>query len=139
VKHTTAFEVAVPRDRVVAYLSDPRHLVQGNHPGPVIERSEGDLASGSWFVLAFDQIRARIEYTAYEPPSLIRVTVTMSGRLSGGSHGVEEFRLAQAGEGRTRVEIDTDGTGSWIRWAPLMRVSQNLLWRRLAKKIEAEA
>ena len=138
-KHSGSLEVDVPRDRVAAYLSDPRNLVQGNHPRPVIERSDGPLVSGSWFVLALDQIRVRVEYTEFGPPSRILVTITMSGRLSGGSHGTEEFRLSELDDGRTRVEITADGTGSWIRWAPLQRASQNLLWRRLARKIEAEA
>jgi carbon monoxide dehydrogenase subunit G len=139
VKQSSTVEVAVPRDRVVAYLSDPRHLIHANHPRPVVERSEGPLASGSWFVLALDQIRARVEYTSYEPPDRILVTVSMSGRLSGGSHGTEEYVLSEVAEGRTRIAISGDGSGSWIRWGPFVRASQNFLWRRLAKRIEAQA
>jgi hypothetical protein len=63
----TTFDVLVPRERVAAFLAEPRHLLAANHRGPVVEQSDGPLGAGSWFVLAFDQLRVRVEYTLFEP------------------------------------------------------------------------
>jgi carbon monoxide dehydrogenase subunit G len=137
---STVFEVAVPRDRVVTYLAEPRNLLVANHKGPVLEQSDGPLASGSWFVLGFDQLRARVEYVTFEPPERIAVAVSMSGRGSGGMRSVQEFRLSELEDGRgTRVEATADGTGGWLSWEPLTRVAQRLTWRRLRKQIERSA
>jgi carbon monoxide dehydrogenase subunit G len=137
---STVFDVAVPRDRVVAYLSEPRHLIAANHKGPVLQRSEGPLGTGSWFVLGFDQLRARIEYTTFEPPTSIAVTVAMTGIGSGGATSQHEFRLSELdGGSATRIEESAEGDGGWLRWAPLQRAAQNMTWRRMRKQIEATA
>jgi hypothetical protein len=137
---STVFDIAIPRDRVIAYLAEPRHLIVANHEGPVVERSDGPLASGSWFILGFDQLRARIEYVVFEPPTMIAVKVEMTGRGSGGMTSVQEFRLSEVDGGRgTRVEATADGTGAWLRWEPLVRAAQHLTWRRLRKQIERSA
>jgi carbon monoxide dehydrogenase subunit G len=137
---STVFEVAVPRDRVLAYLAEPRHLLVANHKGPVLDQSDGPLASGSWFVLGFDQLRARVEYVTFEPPERIAVAVSMSGQGSGGMRGVQEFRLSELKDGRgTRVKAIADGSGGWLRWEPLTQVAQRLTWRRLRKQIERSA
>jgi hypothetical protein len=71
-----------------------------NHDGPVLDRSAGPVASGSWFVLGFDQLRARVDYVLYEPP-LITAKVQLTGRGSGGAAAVHEFRLSGL-DGRDR-------------------------------------
>jgi uncharacterized protein YndB with AHSA1/START domain len=140
VRLTTSFEVAIPRDRVAAYLADPRHLLVANRTGPIVERSDGPLAAGSWFVLAFDQLRARVEYTAYEPPYKLAATVSMTGRGSGGMTSSQDFVLSEVEDGRaTRVDASAEGTPGFIRWAPLIRASQSLTWRHLRQRIETSA
>jgi carbon monoxide dehydrogenase subunit G len=140
VRITTVFDVSVPLDRVVAYLGDPRHLITANHKGPVIEQSDGPLASGSWYVLGFDQLRARVEYTVYDPPRRIAASVSMTGRGAGGSSAAQEFVLSELDEGAaTRVEASIDGEGGWIHWAPLVRIGQSMTWRRMRAQIDASA
>jgi carbon monoxide dehydrogenase subunit G len=137
---STIFEVAVPLPRVFAFLCDPRNLITANHDGPVVEQSTGPFGVGSWFVLAFDQIRARVEYTAFEPTRRLAVSVVMSGRGAGGMSSKQEFVLtALDGGSGTRIEATADGTGGWIRWGPIVRASQAATWRRLSKRIEASA
>ena len=138
VRITTTFDVHVTPDRVATYLADPRHLLVANHDGPVIEQSEGPLASGSWFVLRFDQLRVRVEYTAFDPPRRVAAIVSMTGRGARGSTATYEFVLTKldGGEG-TRVDASVDGEGGWIRWGPLQRMSQSLTWRRMRQGIEA--
>lgn len=137
---STTFEVAVPPARVFAFLSNPRNLITANREGPVVEQSDGSLGVGSWFVLAFDQLRARVEYTALEPTRKIAVSVAMSGRGSGGMSGTHEFVLsALEGGSATRIEATADGSGGWLRWGPFVRASQSAAWRRLSQRIEASA
>jgi Polyketide cyclase / dehydrase and lipid transport len=133
---STTFDVHVSPDRVAGYLADPRHLIAANHKGPVLERSDGPVATGSWFVLGFDQLRMRVDYVLYEP-RLIRAKVEFSGRGSGKLSAVHGFRLTPLAAGEaTRVEADVDGTGGWLGWEPLMRAGQRLRWRQLRKQIE---
>jgi carbon monoxide dehydrogenase subunit G len=134
----TTFDVSVPPERVAAYLGDPRHLITANHTGPVLEKSEGPLTTGSWFVLKFDQLRARVEYTMYDPPRRIAASVAMTGRGSGGIKTTQVFVLS-ALDGRvgTRVEASIEGEGGWMHWGPLMRIGQGLNWRRMRRRIEA--
>ena len=137
---TAVFDVAVPRDRVIAYLAEPRHLIVANHEGPLIDRSDGPLATGSWFIFGFDQLRVRIQYVAFEPPTRIAVELAMTGRGSGGMTAVQEFRLSELDGGRaTRIEATADGSGGWLRWGPLRRAVQKLTWRRLRQQIERTA
>jgi carbon monoxide dehydrogenase subunit G len=137
---STTFDVAVPAGRVFAFLSNPRNFIAGNHIGPVVEQSDGPLAAGSWFVLAFDQLRMRVEYTAFEPSRRVAVATSMSGRGSGGMWSKQEFVLTELDGGSgTRVEATADGAGGLLRWGPLVRASQALTWRRIRHKIEASA
>lgn len=137
---STVFDVAVPPGRVAAYLAEPRHVIVANHKGPVLEQSDGPLATGSWFVLGFDQLRVRVEYLTFEPPTRIAVAVSMSGRGSAGMRSVQEFRLSELDRGRgTRVGANAEGSGGWLHWEPLMRLAQRLMWRRLRKQIERSA
>jgi carbon monoxide dehydrogenase subunit G len=131
-------EVATSPDRVVAFLSHPRNLIAANHKGPVVERSEGPLASGSWFVLAFDQLRARVEYVTYEPPTRISAYVSLSGLGSGGARWRHDYVLTPKGTG-THVAVAVDGRDGLIRWAPFQRAVTRLALRRLKAKIEASA
>ena len=137
---STTFDVAVPPSRVFEFLTDPRNLITANHEGPVIEQSDGPLGAGSWFVLAFDQIRARVEYIAFEPTRKLTVSVVMSGRGAGGMSSTQQFVLAELdGGSRTRIEATADGSGGWLRWGPVVRATQSASWRRLSKRIEASA
>ena len=140
VRMTTTFDVSVPPDRVAAYLADPRHLLVANHKGPIIEQSDGPLGSGSWYVLKFDQLRARVEYTTYDPPRSLAASVIWTGRGAGGVKATQEFVLTELdGHAGTRVNASVDGEGGWIRWQPLQRMSQSLNWRRMRRRIEASA
>ena len=139
-RSSTEFDVAVPRDRVVAYLSNPRNLVMANHEGPVVEQSNGALADGSWFVLKLDQIRLRIEYLSYAPPERLVVQVSATGLGSGGMDSSQEFTLSELPGGLgTRVESVVEGAEGWLRWGPLLRWSQSRYWRRLRERMEAAA
>lgn len=82
---STSFEIDLPPYRVAEYLAEPRHLLAANHKGPTVAQSEGPLVAGSWFILAFDQLRAHVEFVVFEPPERIAVTVTMSGPGSAGT------------------------------------------------------
>jgi polyketide cyclase/dehydrase/lipid transport protein len=137
---STTFEVPVPRDRVFAFLSNPRNLIAANHTGPVVDQSEGALGPGSWFVLAFNQLRMRVEYVVWEPTSRIAVAMVMTGRGSGGLAARQQFVLTQLNGGeRTQIGATVEGTGGFIQWEPLMRAAQSMAWRRLRKKLEASA
>jgi uncharacterized protein YndB with AHSA1/START domain len=137
---TTTFDVHVAPDRVAAWLADPRHLLVANHDGPVIEQSEGSLGPGSWFVLRFDQLRVRVEYTEFDPPRRIVAIVSMSGGGARGSTATQSFVLTKLdGEAGTRIDASVEGEGGWIRWGPLQRMSQMLTLRRLQQQIEATA
>jgi hypothetical protein len=138
---STTFEVSAAPERVAAYLADPRHLVVANHPRPVIERSAGPQAAGSWFVLALDQIRVRVEYTVFDPPVKIAAQTSTTGRLSGNMQGSQEFVLTPlAGARGTRVHATVEGEGGWLRWAPvLLRASRSLYWRRMRLRMEESA
>ncbi|HEY2888129.1 MAG TPA: hypothetical protein VGJ17_05905, partial [Candidatus Limnocylindrales bacterium] len=96
----TTFDVSVPPDRVSAYLADPRHLLMANNRGLVVEQSDAPLAAGSWYVLAFDQLRVRVEYTVFDPPRTIAVQVAISGRGSAGAITAQEFSLSAIDDGR---------------------------------------
>jgi carbon monoxide dehydrogenase subunit G len=136
----TSFDVAVPPQRVFAFLSNPRNLITANHPGPVIERSDGPFSPGSWFLLAFDQIRVRVEYPQVEPNRRLAAAVTMSGRGSGGASSRWIFDLSELdGGGGTRVEASAEGSMGWLRWGPLNRALKRRMWRSLSKRIEARA
>jgi carbon monoxide dehydrogenase subunit G len=137
---STTFEVPIPPSGVFAFLSNPRNLITANHEGPILERSDGPPAAGAWFVLGFDQLRARVEYTAFEPDRRLAASVVMSGRGSGGMSSRQEFLLSALGDGSaTRVDAAADGDGGWLRWAPLMRASQRAAWRRMRARMVASA
>ena len=136
---STVFEVPIPPDRVAVYLGDPRNLAAANHKGPVVERSDGPVATGSWFVLAFGQLRARVEYVQYDPQAIV-AKVAITGRGSGGIVATHAFQLSPLDGGKaTRVEATIDGTGGLITWEPAMRAAQRLTWRRMRQRMEKTA
>ena len=137
---STTFDVPVPPSRVFAFLSDPRNLIAANHPGPVVDRSDGPLAVGSWSVLAFDQVRVRVDYTAFEPDRRLGVTIVMTGRGARGVSSRQDFGLSTIGDGSgTRVEATVEGQGGWLRWGPIVRASQRAAWRRMRDRMVASA
>ena len=137
---TTTFDVTVPPTRVFAFLSNPRNFVAADRKGPVIEQSDGPLGAGSWYVLAFDQLRVRVEYIEYEPERKVAVTVVMSGRGSGGQSGRQGYTLSGLDDGiGTHIQAFAEWHGGWLRWGPLVRASQSDFWRRMRKRIEATA
>ena len=112
---STSFEVSRPPDAVAAYLSNPRHFVTADHEGPVVDGSEGPLADGSWYVLAFDQLRTRIEYTSLDLPRRIVVTVQTTGLGSSGVRSIQEYVLRPLPDGRgTLVEVNVEGSGGCL-------------------------
>ncbi len=135
---STTFDVAASPAAVFDFLCNPRNLIEANHEGPVLASSDGPLQRGSWFVLALDQLRARVEYTEFEPDQRIAVSIEMSGRGSAGASSRHEFILVELAGGRgTRVEATADGQGGWLRWGPLVRAWQSASWQRFQKRLEA--
>ncbi len=135
---TSTFDADIPPGSAFAFLSNPRNLLVANNKGPVIEQSVGPLAEGSWFVLKFDQLRARVEYTAVEPERRIAAEVTMSGIGSGGQVSRFDYVLTPLdGGSRTRVEVTADGSGGCLRWGPLVRYAHSASMKRLCEKMEA--
>lgn len=135
-----SYEVAAPPEKVFAYFANPRHVVIANHDGPLIERSEGEQGVGSWYVMAFDQLRMRVEYTVYDPPSRIGARVTSSGRGSGGSAFEHEWEISALPDGRgSRVEIFGVGRGGFWPLNLLYRPFTWLAGRRAKRAIERGA
>lgn len=132
---SSAFVVAAPPEDVAAYLANPRHLLLANHEGPIVEQSDPPVQSGSWFVLAFDQLRVRVEYTVIEAPNVIEALVVYSGRGSAGMRGTFRYGLAPASGGETRVTLDADVFGSWIARA-VGRLSWGWSVRALRRRME---
>lgn len=131
----TAFRVGKPREVVFAFLATPRNHFTVNREGPIVEQSDGPLRSGSFYVLAFDQFRARVTYEVVEPPERIVVAVALSGRLSGGMRSRRDFVLGEHDD-VTSVEVRSRGSGGWISWGPLMRAGERAAMSRLQRKIE---
>jgi carbon monoxide dehydrogenase subunit G len=132
---TASFVVSSTPDRVAEYLSDPRNALIANHDGPVVERSVPPIERGSWAVLAFDQLRVRVEYLAVEPDQ-IAVVATYSGPGSGGMTASATYGLVVDGTtGGTRVNLDVDGTGRFVARA-MSRLTWPLVWRRLRNRME---
>lgn len=139
-RSTMTFDADIPPDRAFAFLSNPRNLIAANHKGPMIEQSEGPLAAGSWFVLKFDQLRARVEYTAVEQERRIAAQVTMSGIGSGGQVSRYDYVLTPLdGGSRTRVEGTADGSSGCVRWGPVVRFANAASAKRLRAKMEESA
>jgi hypothetical protein len=133
---TATFDVSAPPDEVVIYLSNPRHMLLANHEGPVVDESDPPVRAGSWSMLTFDQLRVRIEYTAFEPPDLVAASLTYSGRGSGGMDGSFVYRLEPIREtGGTRVTLDAESSGGWMP-GPIGRLFWPLMWRRLRSRME---
>ena len=133
------FDLAARPDQVVAYLSNPRNLIVANNPGPTVEQSDPPIRTGSWAVLAFDQLRMRVEYSAFEPPARIDVSVQFTGRGSGGTRAGYKYHLEPIqATGGTTLTVEVDGHRGWMP-APAARQVQRLLWRRVQQRIEAFA
>lgn len=121
---------------MVAYLSYPRNILLANHEGPAVEQSDPPVRAGSWAVLAFDQLRVRVDYTAFEPPALVAAAIRYSGRGSGDMSGAFVYRLEPIPEtGGTRVTLDAESSGGWLP-GPLSRLLWPLMWRRLRSRME---
>jgi hypothetical protein len=126
------YDVSSSPDEVATHLANPRNLVLANHEGPVVDQSAPPMRAGSWFVLAFDQLRLRVEYTTFDPPTLIAFSTTYSGRGSGGLQGTYVYQLASIPNSPgTRITLDADMSGWW-----LPDVLARLLWRRSLKRLQ---
>ena len=137
--NTADFDVSPSPDRVIAYLADPRNLIVANHQGHVVERSDPPNGIGSWAVLAFDQLRVRVEYTSFEPPDLVAVAVTHTGRGSGGLSQIARYHLGPAAAtGGTHTTLEMDGSGGFITRA-VNGLTWPLIWRRLRDRMERDA
>lgn len=133
---TATFDVPRSRDEVVTYLSNPRNILIANHQGPVVEQSDPPVQAGSWSVLAFDQLRVRVEYTEFQPPTLIAASMTYTGLGSGGMHGTFVYRLAPIDNaGGTRVTLQAQASGGPMP-DPVSHLLWPLLWRRLRTRMQ---
>jgi hypothetical protein len=137
---TCRFNVSRLPDEVVAYLSDPRNLVMANNRGRVVEQSVGPAAEvGSWSTMKFDQLLLRVEYTAFDPPDLVAVLMTSSGRGARGSRSACVYRLEPlASAAGTQVELDVKGSGGWAP-AAVGRLFWPLAWRGIRARMEKNA
>jgi hypothetical protein len=133
---TATFDLSAPPDQVLTYLSNPRNIVIANNDGPVIEESDPPLRAGSWSVLAFDQLRVRVLYTAFEPPTLVAASTTVNGRGSGGMRGSYVYQLRPVrGTGGTRVTVDAESSGGWMP-GPVGRLFWPIFWRQIRSRME---
>ncbi|MEA2621151.1 MAG: hypothetical protein QOH61_61 [Chloroflexota bacterium] len=129
------FEVQVRRDRVVAYLADPGNAILANRPRRIVEQSSGPITTGSWAVLAMDQLRVRVEYVAFEPPGLVVIQVTTSGLMAMGTRSTQRYELQSIDGGRrTRVGLTSDGSGGCLP-SPLVRLVEPLQRRSIRKRM----
>jgi hypothetical protein len=132
-KFNATYDVSSSPDDVAAHLANPRNLVLANHEGPVVDQSDPPIRAGSWFVLAFDQLRLRVEYTTFDPPTLIALSTIYSGRGSAGMQGTYVYQLASIPKSPgTRITLDADVSGGW-----LPDVLARLLLRRSLKRLQS--
>jgi hypothetical protein len=111
-------------------------MLLANYKGPVIERSDPPVRTGSWSVLAFDQLRVRVLYTAFEPPALVAASMTVDGRGSGGMNGSFVYQLRPIREtGGTRVTLDAESSGGWMP-DPLSRLFWPIAWRQVRRRMK---
>ena len=131
---SATFDVDAPRDRLVAFLSDPRNLLVANRDAPVVA-SSGPVAKGSSALMTFDQLQVRVEYTAFEPPELVEARVAYTGRGSRGMQGTYTYRLARTSSGEgTAVTLEAESTGGWT--PPFVaRLLWPLAWRRMRDRM----
>jgi phosphopantothenate synthetase len=109
-----------------------------NHDGPIVEQSDGPLDAGSWFVLKFDQLRARVEYSVLQPERHVAAQVSLTGFGSGGKTWRRDYVLTPLDEGsRTRVVVTTDGKVGLLRWGPLVRAAESASAKRMRDKMES--
>jgi hypothetical protein len=132
-----SFVVSPSPDRVAAYLSDPRNVLVANNDGPVVDRSDPPHGPGSWSVLAFDQLRIRVEYTA-AAPDRVAVAATYAGRGSGGITATASYGLQADPSGGTRVSLEADGSGGFFVRA-MNRLTWPLVWRRIRDRMDKGA
>lgn len=129
-----------PPDRVFDYLCVPRNLLLANHQGPVEARSSDPTTrAGSWAVLAFDQLRVRVEYTAVERAERVEAVMEWSGFGSGNRRETVEYRLTPLPGGGTEVTVASVGPS---RSAPLIgrllgRLTAGRVRRRFRERFEA--
>ena len=128
------FDVAASPESVFDYLSKPRNLILANQKGSTVEQSTDPVGGvGSWSVLAFDQLRVRIAYTAFDPPARIAAIAEYSGPGSGGRRDVADYRIAPAAGGRSSVTVEMESPG-----IPLIgRLVEWMVWRRLGQRLAA--
>ena len=119
-----------------AYLSNPRNLFIANHVGPTMERStEPVLGVGSWSILAIDQLRVRVEFTAFDSPVRVAAVVEYSGLGSGNRRAIADYRIGPGPSGGSVVTVELESPGLPI---PLLSwLVESQAWRRLGQKLMA--
>ena len=132
----TVFRVTRPREAAFSFLIDPRNHFLSNRRGSIVEQSRGSLQDGSYYVLAFDQLRARVTYEVVAPPERTVVSIALSGRLSGGMRSRRDFLLHIDGDG-TNIEVRSQGSGGWISWGPIVRAGERAAMAHLKRRIES--
>lgn len=133
---TRTFDVPAAPEVVFAYLSNPRNLLIANHEGPTVERSTEPVRGvGSWSILAFDQLRVRVEFTAFDSPVRVAVVVEYSGVGSGNRREIADYRIGPGSNGGSVVTVDLESPGLPIPF--LGRLVESLAWRRLGQKLMA--
>jgi hypothetical protein len=133
---TATFDLSAPPDKVLTYLSNPRNIVIANNDGPVVEQSDPPVRAGSWSVLAFDQLRVRVQYTAFESPTLVAASTTVSGPGSGGVQGSYVYQLRPIrATGGTRVTLDAESSGGWMP-ETVSRLFWPMFWRQIRSRME---
>jgi hypothetical protein len=126
-------------DRVFDYLAQPRNLLTAKHEGSVVSQSVDPAdGAGSWTVLAFDQLRVRIEYTTFDRPRRIGAVIVSSGAGPFDRRDVVDYALAALPNGGTEIVVAVEANSGvpsivWRLSAPLSRRG---LRRRFAAIVE---
>jgi hypothetical protein len=127
-------DVRASPDRVLAYFTDPQHLILTSKPGRLVESIGEPGSSGSSVTLAFDQLRYIAEFELVDPHRVI-VHNSIVGAMGRGARGTSDYRFVARPDGGTRIEATMSGSGGWLSGLA-RRPSQWLFWRRIKRDLD---
>jgi carbon monoxide dehydrogenase subunit G len=137
-RSSRSFETKTRPERVFEFLSTPRNVLVFNSVGSTVSQSDPPMSTGSWAVLAFGALRARIEYVTYQPGE-VAVSISWSGSGTKVGSGTYTYRLEPLmTTGGTRVTVEVDAPSG--HWPPfLVRLLRRTTSRRIQQRIETLA
>jgi hypothetical protein len=128
---TARFAIEAAPEDVFEYLLDRRNLVTANHRKPIVEQSEPPTVTGSWAIIALDQLRARIDYQDVVAPTRVVAKVAASGRGSRGLAHIQAYELRGSGRGPTIVALEATSD----RASLATRLLWPFLWRSVRRRM----